>query len=42
MKIYDNSAVYILKPNERKNWTRSQALHDADEIIAETLSSSTA
>jgi hypothetical protein len=36
--LYRNDAAYVLKPMQRLWWTRSQALADADELIAETLS----
>lgn len=29
--------VYILKPNENRYWTRSMALRDADEVVADIL-----
>jgi aromatic ring-cleaving dioxygenase len=35
--LYEGSKVFILKPMQRVHWLRSQALMDADEIIAETL-----
>ncbi len=38
LRIYEkNSRVLLLKPLERLHWLRSQALLDADTIIAETL-----
>ncbi len=30
--------VYIIKPNEKRFWSRSMAINDGDEIIAEVLS----
>lgn len=35
--LYEGSKVFLLKPMQRVHWLRSQALMDADEIIAETL-----
>ncbi len=35
--LYEGSHVFLLKPMQRVHWLRSQALMDADEIIAETL-----
>lgn len=35
--LYEGSKVFLLKPLQRVHWLRSQALMDADEIIAETL-----
>ncbi len=35
--LYRNEAAFVLKPMQRLWWTRSQALADADELIAETL-----
>ncbi|MHB1034196.1 MAG: HsdM family class I SAM-dependent methyltransferase [Pirellulales bacterium] len=37
LRIYEGSRVLLLKPLERLPWLRSQALLDADTIIAETL-----
>jgi hypothetical protein len=37
--LYRNEAAYVLKPMQRLWWTRSQALADADELIAESLAS---
>ncbi len=37
LRIYEDSRVLLLKPLERLHWLRSQALLDADTIIAETL-----
>ncbi|MGO8747301.1 MAG: class I SAM-dependent DNA methyltransferase [Thermoguttaceae bacterium] len=38
LRIYEGSRILLLKPLERLHWLRSQALLDADTIIAETLS----
>jgi hypothetical protein len=35
--LYDSHSWFILKPMQRFWWTRSQALEDADQLIAETL-----
>jgi hypothetical protein len=35
LRIYEGSRVLLLKPLERLHWLRSQALLDADTIIAE-------
>src|SRR5947209_19859001 len=37
--VFHGSLTVLFKPLQRFHWTRSQALADADEIIAETLSS---
>ena len=37
LRIYEDERVYLFKPMQRIHWTRSQALVDAGEIIAETL-----
>ena len=29
--------LYIIKPNEKRFWSRSMAINDADEVIAEVL-----
>jgi hypothetical protein len=40
LRIYDGTKTFIMKPMQRFHWTRTQAMLDAREIIAETLSSS--
>jgi len=35
--LYRDDVAYVLKPMQRLWWTRSQALADADELIAESL-----
>jgi len=37
LRIYEGSRVFLMKPLQRLHWLRSQALLDADTIIAETL-----
>jgi hypothetical protein len=37
LRIYDRTATYIAKPMQRLHWLESQAMLDANEIIAETL-----
>ena len=37
LKIYEGATTYLFKPMERIHWTQTQALLDADELIAETL-----
>lgn len=37
LRIYEGSRTYLFKPLQRMLWTKSQALMDSDEIIAETL-----
>ena len=37
LRFYDGPRVLLLKPLQRIHWLRSQALLDADTIIAETL-----
>jgi len=37
LKIYDHGVLYQFKPMQRIHWSRRQAILDADEIIAETL-----
>jgi len=36
-RIYDGDTIYVIKPSEKRFWTRSMARNDADEIIAELL-----
>ena len=40
LKVYDpkHGVLYQFKPLQRLHWTRRQAVLDADDIIAETLS----
>ncbi len=38
VKYYSADTVYIIKPNEKRFWSRSLALNEADEIIAEIIS----
>lgn len=37
LRIYEGRRTYVLKPMQRFHWTESQAMVDAGEIIAETL-----
>ena len=34
-RYYDEDKIYIIKPNEKRFWSRSMAINDADEIIVE-------
>jgi type I restriction-modification system DNA methylase subunit len=38
LRIFEDSRVYICKSSRLIDWTRTQALNDADDIIAEILS----
>ncbi len=38
LRIFDGNSIYLFKPKECYHWTESQALHDADGILAEILS----
>ncbi|NJO48878.1 MAG: N-6 DNA methylase [Leptolyngbyaceae cyanobacterium RM2_2_4] len=38
LKIFDGNELHILKPLERRFWTKTSALNDADEIAAAILS----
>lgn len=40
LKLYSKGRVYLFKPLQRVQWTRRQAILDADELIAEALGSS--
>ena len=40
VRIYDGQRFYVVRPSERRLWTRSQAYADADSFIAEILSRS--
>jgi hypothetical protein len=37
VKFYDRDTLHITKPDEKRFWTRSMALRDADETLAEGL-----
>ncbi|MFH0981676.1 MAG: N-6 DNA methylase [Planctomycetota bacterium] len=37
LTVYHNGSTYIFKPLQRVHWTQSQALIDAGEVIAETI-----
>ncbi len=39
LRVYDGRKTYLFKPMQRFHWTESQALNDAADIVAETLSS---
>lgn len=38
VKYYDNDTIYLIKPNEKRSWSRSQAMNDADDILVEISS----
>ena len=38
LRIFDGSKVYICKTPRLIDWTRTQALNDSDDLIAEVLS----
>lgn len=38
-RYYNYDVVYLIKPNEKRFWTRSMGVNDADEIILEILTS---
>ncbi|HPO74376.1 MAG TPA: hypothetical protein PLJ31_16600, partial [Armatimonadota bacterium] len=37
LHVYDGPLTYVMKPMERFLWTRTQAMLDAGDIIADTL-----
>jgi hypothetical protein len=39
VKYYNDDTVFIIKPNEKRFWSRSMAMSDADDIIIETTQS---
>ncbi|TRX59217.1 N-6 DNA methylase [Fulvivirga sp. M361] len=39
VRYYKGDTIYIIKPNERRFWSKSLALSDADEIILEVSNS---
>ena len=38
VRVYDGAWLYLVRPSERRFWTCSQALADADSVITEWLS----
>lgn len=36
-KYYKRDKIYIIKPNEKRFWTASEALNDADTVLAELI-----
>jgi hypothetical protein len=38
LRRYSGYTVYIVKPNQMRYWTKSAALHDADETYADIMS----
>jgi len=40
LTLYHGNSVYLVKPIQRRHWMRSQALLDADNLIADMLSGS--
>jgi hypothetical protein len=37
IKYYDENTIYIIKPNQKRFWSRSSAINDAKELISEIL-----
>lgn len=37
IKYYDGDTIYIIKPNQKRFWSRSTAINDAKELIGEIL-----
>lgn len=37
IRIYLDNSLHIIKPNEKRFWTKSMALRDADETLAEGI-----
>lgn len=40
IKLYEENMLHIVKPNEKRFWTRSIALCDADEVLVEGINGS--
>jgi hypothetical protein len=34
-RLYDDHFIFLLKPDRLRFWTRSIALHDADDVLAD-------
>ncbi|MCX6582524.1 MAG: N-6 DNA methylase [Candidatus Aminicenantes bacterium] len=39
VKYYHDDTIYIIKPNEKRFWSRSMAMSDADDIVIEVTKS---
>ncbi|KAF5433103.1 N-6 DNA Methylase [Candidatus Methanophagaceae archaeon] len=39
LRVYEGERLYIIKPSEKRFWSESSALNDADEIIREHMES---
>lgn len=37
VRYFDNDTVYLIKPNQKRFWTRSQAIDDATSLISEII-----
>lgn len=37
LRYYDDNVVYLIKPNQKRFWTRSQAMDDASSLISEII-----
>lgn len=37
IKYYDRDTVYLIKPNQKRFWTRTQAMEDASSLIADII-----
>lgn len=37
IKYYNNDTVYLIKPNQKRFWTRTQAIEDASSLIADII-----
>jgi type I restriction-modification system DNA methylase subunit len=35
IRYYDNDRIYIIKPNQKRYWTRSQGFEDAESLLTE-------
>jgi hypothetical protein len=33
VKYYNDDTIFLIKPNEKRFWSRSMAMNDADDII---------
>jgi hypothetical protein len=41
-KYFDTDKIYLIKPNQKRFWTRSQAMEDAQSLIIEITNMRTA
>lgn len=41
IKYFDNDTIHLIKPNEKRFWSHSTAMNDADEIVFDVINTQT-